>query len=150
MTKILLTFAIPAWAILAKESFLDFIIPLLPIYLLFCVLVLVDLRLGIHAARKRGETIRRSRALRRTMAKFTDYCSIVTACKMFDTFIIREYSIPMVFITFCLLMAWVEIDSIFYNFGELRGIHLLKIIKQLIYDKLKIKLPSKQRKNENK
>ena len=37
------------------------------------VLVLGDLRFGIEAAKKRGETVRRSRAVRRTVNKLVDY-----------------------------------------------------------------------------
>ena len=41
--------------------------------MLALVLLLADLKFGVQAAKKRGEKIRRSRAVRRTINKFIDY-----------------------------------------------------------------------------
>lgn len=150
MAKLFITLIFPVWALSAKEELKEFLLPLWPMYILFAALVLADLRLGIRAARRRGETIRRSRACRRTLSKYIDYCCMVTTCKMFDDFIVSQYSIPLVYITFCLIMAWVELDSIFSNFGELRGINVLKVIKQFIYKKTLVELPEKENRHADK
>ncbi|MBQ7822762.1 MAG: phage holin family protein [Bacteroidaceae bacterium] len=150
MTKLLITIVFPMWALSAKEELSEFLFPLWPMYVLFAALVGVDLRLGTQAARFRGEVIRRSRAWRRTMSKYIDYCCVVTVCKMFDDFIVSWYSVPLVYISFCFVLAWVELDSIFSNFGELRGIDVLKVVKRFIYKKVVIDLPEKENRDADK
>ncbi len=150
MTKLLITVVFPVWALSAKDGLMEFLFSLWPMYILFAALVAVDLRLGVQAARFRGEVIRRSRAWRRTMSKYIDYCSIVTVCKMFDDFIVSRYSVPLVYISFCLVLAWVELDSVFSNFGELRGMDVLKAVKQFLYKKIMIDLPEKENKDADK
>ena len=148
MTKLFITIVFPVWALSAKEGLREFLLPLWPMYVLFAALVLADLRLGVRAARLRGEVLRRSRAWRRTLSKYIDYCCVVTACKMFDDFIVSQYSVPLVYISFCLVLAWVELDSVFSNFGELHGINVLKAVKQFINEKISIDLPEKEDKRD--
>lgn len=150
MSKLFITIVFPVWALSAKEGLSEFLLPLWPMYMLFAVLVLADLRLGVQAARFRGELVRRSRKWRRTLSKYIDYCCVVTACKMFDDFIVSQYSIPLVYISFCLVLAWVELDSVFSNFGELRGVNVLKAAKQFIYKKILIDLPEKEKRDADK
>ena len=55
------------------SGFMDFIEPLKWFMLLALILIIVDLRFGIAASKKRGERIRFSRAGRRTINKMVDY-----------------------------------------------------------------------------
>jgi len=58
----------------------DFISPIRWFLLAAFALVLADLKFGIEAARHRGETIRKSRAIRRSANKIIDYlCWILVA-----------------------------------------------------------------------
>ena len=54
-------------------QFIDIFGPLKWLILLAFLIIIADLRWGIVAARKRGEEIRWSRAIRRTINKFLDY-----------------------------------------------------------------------------
>ncbi|MEG2366466.1 MAG: hypothetical protein RSB29_06950, partial [Alistipes sp.] len=55
------------------SQILEIFYPLRWVMLAAAILVLVDLRFGILAARQRGEKIRTSRAIRRTVNKVVDY-----------------------------------------------------------------------------
>ena len=57
------------------SNLLDFMEPLKWFLLLGLILIIVDLRFGILAAKARGEVIRPSRAIRRTANKIIDYLS---------------------------------------------------------------------------
>ena len=56
----------------------DFYTSLAPYFVLAIVLIVVDARFGIEAAVRRGETIRRSRMVRRSINKLVDYICWVT------------------------------------------------------------------------
>lgn len=99
----------------------DFITPLLPFFGLMVVLVLVDLRFGIAAARKRKERVKFSKAMRRTVSKFMDYTCWIFLAVLFDYAITTPLSIPL-FRYICLLVVFgCEIESCFTNYFELRG-----------------------------
>lgn len=66
-----------AWSIIGA-TIANFYSHLAPWLLLGVVLVFVDLRFGVLAAKKRGERIRTSRAWRRTINKMVDYLCWVT------------------------------------------------------------------------
>ena len=69
------------------SGFMDFIEPLKWFMLLALILIIVDLRFGIAASKKRGERIRFSRAGRRTINKMVDYlCWILLAGAIGKTF----------------------------------------------------------------
>lgn len=57
---------------------LEFYNSLIPFLLLAIVLIIVDSRFGVAAARKRGEPIRTSRKWRRAINKLVDYVCWVT------------------------------------------------------------------------
>jgi len=59
----------------------------LPFLILALVVVLVDLYFGIRAAQGRGEEVRASRALRRTIGKIAEYlCWVILAATLAVTF----------------------------------------------------------------
>ena len=77
------------------SEFVDFLYPLRFFLLAAVVLVLVDLRFGIEAAKFRKEKIRKSRAGRRTINKMVDYlCWILLAGALDKAFGI-PFDIPL-------------------------------------------------------
>ncbi|MEG0033367.1 MAG: phage holin family protein [Mucinivorans sp.] len=100
---------------------IDFFEPLRWILLLALVVVFVDLRFGIRAARKRGETIRTSRAIRRTINKIVDYmCWILLAGVLGEAFG-EPFDIPLLPLIVLLVVFGCEINSCFSNYFESRG-----------------------------
>lgn len=100
---------------------IDFFEPLRWILLLALLVVLVDLRFGIRAARKRGETIRTSRAIRRTINKIVDYiCWILLAGVLGEAFG-EPFGIPLLPLLVLLVVFGCEINSCFSNYFESRG-----------------------------
>lgn len=99
----------------------DFFEPLRWILLLALLIVFVDLRFGIRAARKRGETIRTSRAIRRTINKIVDYmCWILLAGVLGEAFG-EPFGIPLLPLIVLLVVFGCEINSCFSNYFESRG-----------------------------
>ncbi|MFR9522968.1 MAG: hypothetical protein SNH94_00145 [Rikenellaceae bacterium] len=95
--------------------------PLRWLLLLGAVLIIVDLRFGIQAARARGEAIRASRAIRRTINKAVDYiCWVLLAGALGATFgeSIRVTILPALVM---LVIYGVETNSCFSNYFEARG-----------------------------
>lgn len=87
------------------------------------VLVVVDLRFGLQAARQRGEAIKRSRAARRTINKCVDYLmwimlSYVIGKNFGDTLGLPTLSYIMLAVVYA-----VELESIFANYFAAHGVH---------------------------
>lgn len=101
---------------------LDFYNNLLPFLLLAIVLIVVDSRFGIVAARKRGETIRTSRKWRRAINKLVDYICWVTLAGMFGQTFGEILGIPMLSALLLLIVYGIEISSCFNNYFEAKGI----------------------------
>ena len=96
------------------SGFMDFIEPLKWFMLLALILIIVDLRFGIAAARKRGEKIRFSRAGRRTINKMVDYlCWILLAGAIGKAFGI-PFDIPLLPSIVLLVIYGFEINSDFF------------------------------------
>lgn len=90
--------------------------------LLALVLLIADLKFGIQAAKKRGEKIRRSRAIRRTINKMVDYiCWLSIAWFISHTFG-ESFHIPTLAIIVLAIIYSVELASILDNYFEYRGI----------------------------
>ena len=76
------------------------------------------------ASKKRGETIRTSRAVRRSINKLIDYtCWVLLACALEHTFAV-PFHIPLLPTIVMLVVYGVEINSIFQNYFEYRGLNL--------------------------
>lgn len=100
---------------------LDFFEPLKWVLLLAVIIVFVDLRFGIRAARVRGERIRTSRAVRRTINKIVDYaCWILLAGVLGEAFG-EPFGIPILPLIVLLVVFGCEINSCFSNYFESRG-----------------------------
>lgn len=95
------------------------------IWLLFAVvLLLVDLRYGLKASRKRGEKIRKSRAVRRTINKMVDYfCWLSIAWCIGHTFG-ASFHLPILAVIVLAVIYAVEFSSIVDNYFEYKGLHL--------------------------
>lgn len=91
-------------------------------FIVAIVLILGDLRFGIMASRKRGEKIRSSRAIRRTINKMVDYiCWVSIAMVLGDSFG-RIFGVPFLAAIIMVIVCGVEISSIFDNYFEYKGI----------------------------
>lgn len=87
------------------------------------VLILADLRFGVAASKKRGERIRRSRVIRRTINKMVDYiCWISIACVLGDSFG-KVFNISLLAAIVMLIVCSIEISSIFDNYFEYKGLN---------------------------
>lgn len=92
-------------------------------WLLFgLALVLVDLRFGILAARKRGEEIRPSRATRRTINKSIDYLSWVTLAELASRTFGVTIGVPVVSLGMLFIIYAIELNSCMNNYFEYKGI----------------------------
>lgn len=125
------------------SEFFAFLTPLK--WLAFCgiILIIADLRFGIMASKKRGEKIRTSRAIRRSVNKLIDYtCWVLLACALEHTFA-EPFHIPLLPTLVMLIVYGVEIDSIFSNYFEYRDINIkvsiVEFIKKKIGDLFEIK-----------
>ncbi len=102
----------------------EFAVPLRWLLLLGVVLIITDLRFGLRASRKRGDTIRTSRAIRRTVNKMVDYiCWVLLAGTLGAAFgeSIGVHILPVVVMV---VIYGVEINSCFSNYFESRGARL--------------------------
>ncbi len=103
------------------SNFFDFAEPLRWLLLLGAVLIVVDLRFGLRASRVRGDDIRISRAIRRTINKAVDYiCWVLLAGSLGATFG-ESVGVKILPILVMLVIYGVEINSCFSNYFEAKG-----------------------------
>lgn len=95
---------------------------LAPWLVLGLVLVLVDLRYGVLAARVRGEEIRLSRAWRRTINKMIDYLCWVTVAELMSRTFAVSLGAPVVSMTMLFIIYGIEISSCANNYFEYKGV----------------------------
>lgn len=88
------------------------------------VLLFADLRFGIQAAARRGERIRGSRAVRRTLNKFVDYICWVSIAWVMGASFGRVLDVPVLAAVIMLVICLIEITSIFDNYFECHGLHM--------------------------
>ena len=94
----------------------DFYGKLLPFLLLAILLIAIDSRFGIQASKKRGETIRTSRAIRRAINKFVDYICWITLAGMLGQTFGVVFHIPLLSMIVLLVVYTIELSSIFNNY----------------------------------
>ena len=113
----------------------DFSGKLLPFMILAIILIAIDSRFGIQASRKRGETIRTSRAIRRAINKFVDYICWITLAGMLGQTFGVVFHIPLLSMIVLLVVYTIELSSIFNNYFYYKGIKLkfdgLKFISKI-------------------
>lgn len=100
----------------------DFYTSLAPYFILAIILIIVDARFGIEAAVKRGEKIRRSRMLRRSINKLVDYICWVTLAGMFGRVFGDVLGLPLLSVILLIIVYGIEITSCFNNYFEAHGI----------------------------
>lgn len=106
------------------SGFFEFLEPLKWLALCGIILIVADLRFGVMASKKRGETIRTSRAVRRSINKLIDYtCWVLLACALEHTFAV-PFHIPLLPTLVMLVVYGVELNSIFANYFEYKDINI--------------------------
>jgi len=99
----------------------EFYTHLAPWLLCGMVLVFVDLRFGIKAARKRGEKVRTSRMWRRTFNKMVDYLCWVTLAEVCSRTFGIAIGAPIVSMTMLFIIYGIEVSSCVNNYLEYKG-----------------------------
>lgn len=108
----------------AFSDFMNYLEPIKWLVLCGVILVICDLRFGVMASKVRGEKIRKSRAVRRTINKLVDYtCWVLLAVGIEFAFGISLH-IPLIPVFIMLVIYGVELNSIFANYFEYRGINI--------------------------
>lgn len=100
---------------------IDFYTALMPYLILAIVLIMFDLRWGLAAARVRKETIRASRAWRRTINKLVDYICWVTLAGLFGQAFGVILGVPVLAAIMMLVIYGIELNSCFANYFAARG-----------------------------
>lgn len=103
-------------------SITSFYAHLAPWLLLGMILVIADLRFGIMAAKKRGEKIRFSRAIRRTINKMVDYLCWVTLAEVCNMTFGITIGVPVISMGMLFIIYGIEINSCVNNYLEYKGI----------------------------
>lgn len=87
------------------------------------ILIFADLRFGIQAAHMRGEPVRFSRALRRTINKLIDYVCWILVAGAFGKAFGASFQIEFLPAVVLLVIYGIEINSCFSNYFEAHGKH---------------------------
>jgi hypothetical protein len=90
--------------------------------LLAVILILGDLRFGIAAAQKRGEKIRPSRAVRRSLNKLVDYICWLSIATVVGVNFGSVFSLPLLSVIIMAVVCIIEMSSIIDNYLEYKGI----------------------------
>jgi hypothetical protein len=94
------------------------------------------LRFGVARAKRAGETVRMSRAIRRTLNKLVDYICWVTLAGLFGSTFGEIFGIPLLSAVLLLIIYGIEMNSCYNNYFEARGIkkkfNIFKIFKKKI------------------
>lgn len=99
----------------------DLVSPIRWFLLAALALVLADLKFGIDAARHRGEVIRKSRAVRRSINKVIDYLCWILVATSFGQAFGTPFGIPVLPAVVLLVVYGCEINSCFNNYFEAHG-----------------------------
>lgn len=117
-TNNLLSATVAAWGMALSEFYSH----LAPWLLLGAVIVFVDLRFGVLAARKRKEDIRPSRMLRRTINKMVDYLCWITLAEVCSRTFDITLGLPVVTLAIVFLIYGIELNSCVNNYLEYKGV----------------------------
>ena len=103
--------------------------------ILAVILILSDLRFGIAAARKRGENIRPSRAVRRSLNKLVDYICWLSIATVVGVNFGNVFGLPLLSVIIMAVVCIIEMSSIIDNYLEYKGIkkkiNVIKLIARI-------------------
>lgn len=103
--------------------------------ILAIILILGDLRFGIAAAKKRGERIRPSRAVRRSINKLVDYICWLSIATVVGINFGTVFDLPLLSVIIMAIVCIIELSSIIDNYLEYKGIkqkvNLIKLIANI-------------------
>lgn len=110
---------------------------MLPYLFISCIVILLDLWFGVQAAKTRGEEIRWSRAIRRTVGKMFEYAAWAVLASSLA--VATGYEIIQTGLM--LIVIGIECISIFQNWlttkkGKKVTVDLPKVVENVISDKL--------------
>ena len=119
------------------SPFLEGLTQMLWFLVLAVVLILGDLRFGIAAARKRGEKIRPSRAVRRSINKLVDYICWLSIATVVGINFGSVFGIPLLSFIIMAVVCIIELSSIIDNYLEYKGIkqkvNVIKLIARIFH-----------------
>lgn len=128
---------------------LDFYNSLIPFLFLAIVLIFVDSRFGIAAAKKRGEPIRTPRKWRRAINKLVDYICWITLAGLFGQTFGTILGMPVLSVLLLLVVYGIEISSCFNNYFEAKGINkkvnIFKLFSRPEFEKCIEDIPDKKK-----
>lgn len=84
-------------------------------------LTMADLKFGISAAKYRQEIVKRSRAVRRTLDKITNYCLWVILAYTFGEAFGKPFNVDLLPLLILLVIYGVELESIYVNYFAAKG-----------------------------
>lgn len=103
--------------------------------ILAIILILGDLRFGIAAAKKRGEHIRPSRAVRRSLNKLVDYICWLSIATVVGVNFGSVLGLPTLSVIIMAVVCVIELSSIVDNYLEYKGIkkkiNVIKLLAKL-------------------
>lgn len=103
--------------------------------ILAVILILGDLRFGIAAARKRGDKIRPSRAVRRSLNKLVDYICWLSIATVVGINFGSVFGLPLLSVIIMAVVCIIEMSSIIDNYLEYKGIkqkvNIIKLIARI-------------------
>lgn len=103
--------------------------------ILAIILILGDLRFGIAAAKKRGEHIRPSRAVRRSLNKLVDYICWLSIATVVGVNFGSVFGLPLLSVIIMAVVCVIEMSSIVDNYLEYKGIkkkiNVIKLLSKL-------------------
>ena len=102
-------------------SFIEFVEPVKWFIVAALCLIIADFKFGIEASKKRGETIRRSRAIRRTVNKMIDYICWILVATSFGAAFGQPFGIPILPAIVLFVIFGCEINSFFNNYFDAHG-----------------------------
>ncbi len=106
----------------ALADWLNYLEPIKWLAMCGIILVFCDLRFGVMAAKVRGEKIRKSRAMRRTINKLVDYTCWILLSVGIEFAFGMSLHIPLIPVFVMLVIYGIELNSVFQNYFDYRGI----------------------------
>lgn len=100
---------------------LDFFIWAKWLLALAFLLTMADLKFGISAAKYRNEIVKRSRAVRRTFDKITNYCIWIILAYTFGQAFGQPFGVELLPLIMLLVIYGVEVESIYVNYFAAKG-----------------------------